>query len=445
MKASDRMGSDPIPKILFKQSLPSAIGILTLSIYGIVDTIFVGKFVGSLAIGAITVVLPITFLISSLGMALGVGGASMIARFLGAGNEEKAFKTFGNQTILTLGLSLLVMIVSLFFHEEILKIFGGQGDLLAPSLEYFLIVLPATPFLAWAMMSNNVLRAEGKPKIAMITMLIPAVVNVVLDPLFIIYFDWGLAGAAWATTAAYIASGLFTFWFFVTGKSQLSLHPKFLKPEMKYIREILSIGGVTFARQSSISLLSIVLNNSLFSFGGEMAVSTYGIINRLMMLANFPVFGVTQGFLPIASYNYGAKNHERVKEVIFAAIKYGSLLSFAVFCIIMIFTPQLVGMFTNDAELIDQTIPALRWVFLMTPLITIQLIGPAYYQAIGKPVPALILTLLKQGFFLIPLVLIIPRYAGLDGIWYSFPIADTLAALVCFVFLKKSLKELKVE
>lgn len=436
------MGTDPIPKILFKQSLPSAIGIFTLSIYGIVDTIFVGKFVGSLAIGAITVVLPITFLIGSFGMALGVGGASMIARFLGANKEEKAFATFGNQTLLTVGLSVFVMVVSLFFQETILKIFGGQGDLLAPSLVYFSIVLPATPFLAWSMMSNNVLRAEGKPKIAMITMLIPAIVNVFLDPLFIIYFDWGLAGAAWATSAAYVASGLFTFWFFISGKSQMSLSIIYLKPKLKYIKEILSIGGVTFARQGSISLLSVVLNNSLFTFGGEMAISSYGVINRLMMLSNFPVFGVSQGFLPIASYNIGANKTERVKEVIYTAIKYGTLLSFAVFCLIMIFARELIGMFTNDVELINTTTPALRWVFLMTPLITIQLIGPAYYQAIGKPKPAFILTLLKQGIFLIPLVLIMPNYFGINGIWYSFPIADFLAALVCFIFLRKSYREL---
>lgn len=436
------MGTDPIPKILFKQSLPSAIGIFTLSIYGIVDTIFVGKFVGSLAIGAITVVLPITFLIGSFGMALGVGGASMIARFLGANKEEKAFATFGNQTLLTVGLSVFVMVVSLFFQETILKIFGGQGDLLAPSLVYFSIVLPATPFLAWSMMSNNVLRAEGKPKIAMITMLIPAIVNVFLDPLFIIYFDWGLAGAAWATSAAYVASGLFTFWFFISGKSQMSLSIIYLKPKLKYIKEILSIGGVTFARQGSISLLSVVLNNSLFTFGGEMAISSYGVINRLMMLSNFPVFGVSQGFLPIASYNIGANKTERVKEVIYTAIKYGTLLSFAVFCLIMIFARELIGMFTNDVALINTTTPALRWVFLMTPLITIQLIGPAYYQAIGKPKPAFILTLLKQGIFLIPLVLIMPNYFGINGIWYSFPIADFLAALVCFIFLRKSYREL---
>jgi len=373
---------------------------------------------------------------------LGVGGASMIARFLGANKEEKAFATFGNQTLLTVGLSVLVMVISLFFQETILKIFGGQGDLLAPSLVYFSIVLPATPFLAWSMMSNNVLRAEGKPKIAMITMLIPAIVNVFLDPLFIIYFDWGLAGAAWATSAAYVASGLFTFWFFISGKSQMSLSFIYLKPKLKYIKEILSIGGVTFARQGSISLLSVVLNNSLFTFGGEMAISSYGVINRLMMLANFPVFGVSQGFLPIASYNIGANKTERVKEVIYTAIKYGTLLSFAVFCLIMIFARELIGMFTNDAELINTTTPALRWVFLMTPLITIQLIGPAYYQAIGKPKPAFILTLLKQGIFLIPLVLIMPNYFGINGIWYSFPIADLLAALVCFIFLRKSYSEL---
>lgn len=443
MKASDKMGSYPIPKILFQQALPSAIGIFTLSIYGIVDTFFVGKFIGSLAIGAITVVHPITFLMSSIGMAIGVGGGSMIARFLGSNEEEKAFETFGNQTLLTLSISVVLFLLSFIFFEPVLNLFGGKGDLLEPSKAYFAIVLPTTIFVAWSMMSNNVLRAEGKPKIAMITMLIPAVMNVVLDPLLIVYFDMGIEGAAWATAIAYISSGVFTFWYFASGRSQLSLNPKYLFPKFIYIKEISLIGGVTFARQGTIGLLSIILNNTLYTTGGELAVSSYGIINRLMMLANFPVFGVSQGFLPIASYNYGAKKWNRVKEVIFVAVQSGTLVAFGVFLLIMVFAQDLVSIFTNDAQLIADTTPAMRWVFLMTPLITIQLIGPAYYQAIGKATPALLLALLKQGFFLIPLVLILPKFYGLNGVWYSFPIADSLAAIVCFIFLRKSYLGLK--
>lgn len=440
MNHSEKMGVLPIPKLLFQQSLPAAIGILMLSINMVVDSIYVGKFIGSLALGAIAVVLPITFFISALGMSIGVGGGSIISRALGADNAEKASRTFGNQTILTLGMSIVVVLLSTFFIEQILSLWGGKGDLLAPAKVYFKVLLPGVPFLAWAMMSNNVFRAEGLPKVAMFSMLIPAIINLVLDPIFIIAFDMGLQGAGLATTIAYTSSGTFTFLYFLFGKSRMSLNPIFLKPDGEIISEIFRVGGVTFVRQASVSLLAIVLNNSLFVYGAEMAVSSYGIISRLMMFINFPVFGLTQGFIPIAGFNYGAKQYKRVKEVLYVAIKSGLAIAIVIFAILMLFTPQIVNLFTNDKVLINKTYPAMRWVFLLTPTLIIQLLSSAYYQSIGKALPAFVLTLLKQGIFLIPLVLIMPIIFGLNGIWYSFPIADLLTTIVSAIFIRKSMK-----
>mgnify|MGYP002628777538 CR=1 FL=1 len=442
MNHSQKMGILPIPKLLLEQSLPAAIGILMLSINMVVDSIYVGNFVGSMALGAIAVVVPITFFISALGMAIGVGGGSIISRALGAQNKEKAFLTFGNQTILTLGLSIFAILLSTFFNEEILGLWGGKGELLIPAKSYFTVLLPGVPFLAWAMMSNNVFRAEGLPKIAMVSMLIPAFVNLILDPIFIIWFDWGLKGAALATTIAYISSGTFAFSYFLFGKSSMRLTPSFLKPDAGIIKEIFSVGGVTFVRQGTVSLLAIVLNNSLFHYGSEMAISSYGIISRLMMFINFPVFGLVQGFIPIAGFNYGSNQWPRVKEVLYTAIKYGLGIAFIIFAVLMFFAPQIVRLFTNDQALIDQTYPALRFIFLLTPTLIIQLLSSAYYQSIGKALPALVLTLLKPGIFLIPLVLILPLYYGLDGIWYSFPIADGLTTIVSSIFIRASMKRL---
>ncbi|MEM7660386.1 MAG: MATE family efflux transporter, partial [Bacteroidota bacterium] len=333
---SDKLGTQPIGSLLIEQAVPASIGILIMSIYGIVDTIFVGKWVGPLAIGAITVVMPISFLISSVGMAIGVGGGSMIARAMGAHDEKRASLTFGNQVSLTLLLALVFVLLGFFAQDYLLMAFGGRGDLLEPSKEYFQILLIGVPFLAWAMMTNNVIRAEGKPRIAMMVMIVPALVNLVLDPIFIVVFEWGLAGAAWATTLSYIASALYSAWFFWKGSSELSFRLDDLRLRWPIVGEIFSIGGVTLARQGTISLLSIVLNNALFSYGGEMGVSVYGIINRMMMFANFPVLGVTQGFLPIAGYNYGAKLHARVKEVLYRAIAYGTGLALIIFTGIML-------------------------------------------------------------------------------------------------------------
>lgn len=436
MSQSSALGSKPVGKLLVGQAVPASIGFLIMSIYGIVDTIFVGKWVGSLAIAAITVVIPISFLISSIGMAIGIGGASVISRCLGSGNKARAGLAFGNQIALTISLAIGIMVLGFFFREPILKLFGGRGDILEPALTYFSGILLGIPFLAWAMMSNNVMRALGAPKMAMLVLLVPAILNMILDPIFIVVMGWGLAGAAWATAFSYVASAIFAVWFFFfSGRSELTVTKKELLIQLDMVREIFSIGVVTLARQGTISILSIVLNNSLFSYGGELAVSVYGIINRMMMFVNFPVIGITQGFIPIAGYNYGAKQWARVRAVIRLALRNGTGIASGICALILVFAHLIPGIFTNDMALMEASPMALRIAFIATPFITFQLIGSAYFQAIGKPIPALLLTLTKQGFFLIPLILILPGFWGLNGIWIAFPIADTLSAAFCYFFL----------
>jgi len=295
---------------------------------------------------------------------------------------------------------------------------------------------------AYDMMSNNLNLEEGKPNVAMAVMIIPAIMNIVLDAIFIYGLDWGMAGAGWATMISYMASGGYALYYMLSGKSEIKIKRQYLKLDFGICKEISSIGSVTLARQGMVSILAIVLNNSLIAYGGEESLSIWGIINRMMMFANFPVFGVTQGFLPIAGYNYGAKKWARVKEVIQKSILYGSLLAMVVFVFLMVFTPQIISIFISEPEIIQKTTPAMRLVFLATPTLTIQLIGAAYYQAIGKAIPAMLLTLTKQGIFLVPLILILPMYYGLLGIWVAFPIADALAAMVNLFFLRKGTAQL---
>ncbi len=375
-------------------------------------------------------------------MAVGIGGASVLSRALGNDEIDKAFKTFGNQVLLTVVLATTFMVLGFIFEVPILKAFGGKGEVLEPAREYFLIVLLGVPFLAWAMMANNVIRAEGYPKVAMITMIVPAVVNLILDPLFIGYFEWGMKGAAYATLAGYTASAAFTAWFFFFGKSELVINLRNLTPDFGIIKEIAAIGSVTLARQGTISVLSIVLNNALFNTGGALALSAYGIISRMMMFANFPVIGITQGFMPIAGYNFGAKLWERLRKSIWISMRSATLIAFGIFTCIMLLAPYIVNVFTTDQELIDVAVPALRISFIATPLIGVGLIGSAYFQSIGKALPALLLTLTKQGFFLIPLILILPPFFGTDGIWWSFPIADIGSAAITFFYLRKQMDKI---
>ena len=434
-------GTEPIPRLLKNMAIPASIGILVMSIYFIVDTIFVGRFVGTLGIAALTVVMPINFLISSMGMAVGVGGSSVLARAFGADDHRYACRVWGNMVSLMLLMIVGMTALMYVFTDEVLILFGAKGDILPVARIYFRILLVGVPALGWAMMANNVMRAEGAPKMAMWTMMIPAVGNIVLDPILILGFDMGIAGAGWATTISYFMSAAFTCWYFFGGRSELRLFWENLKLRASIVGEILSIGVVTLARQGAISLLGIVLNNSLYTYGQETAVAVYGIIGRVMMFANFPVLGITQGFLPIAGFNYGAGLYRRVRESIRVSIKTGSLIAGGIFVLILIFAPQFVAIFTEDPELLAQAPRALRISFLAVPLITAQLIGSAYFQAIGKAIPALFLTLTKQGFFLIPFILLLPPFFGLDGIWYAFPISDVLAAGVTLYWLRREMRK----
>ena len=441
---SEELGTKDIGPLLVKMGVPASIGILVMSIYMIVDTIFIGRYVGTAGIAAVTVVMPIIFTISSIGMAIGIGGSSVISRALGANREEHAQNTFGNMISLTVLLSVLMVIGGLYFDEEILMAFGAKGDILPPAKEFFNILLPAIPCLAFGMMSNNVIRSEGDAKTAMVVMMVPAVMNLILDPIFMVYYEMGMAGAAWATTVSYFCSASFALWYFLSGRSDLEVHLRNFILKLQLVKEIFEIGFVTFARQGTIALLMLVLNNTLGNYGGETAVAMFGIINRVGMFANFPVLGVTQGFLPIAGFNYGAKKYERVKDTISLGIKVGSIIAVGMFALIMIFREPIIGIFTTDVELLAKTPAAYLIVFLGLPTIQVQLISSAYFQAIGKALPALLLTLTKQGFFLIPLILILPLYFGLNGVWMSFPIADTASTLFCYGYLRRELR-LKLE
>ncbi|MGG5488318.1 MATE family efflux transporter [Gaetbulibacter sp. PBL-D1] len=444
IKATD-LGTQPIGKLLIRQAVPASIGILVMSLNILVDTIFVGNWIGSIAIAAINVVLPVSFFIAALGMSIGVGGSSIISRALGADNKEKALKTFGNQITLTLLFTSTLAVFGLAYVDSIIPAFGGKGAIFEPAKIYYTIVLYGVPFLALSMMGNTVIRAEGKPKFAMYAMMIPSVGNLILDYVFINVLDFGMQGAAWATTGSYVLCLGFIIWFFFSKHSELKINLSHFRLQKSIISEIGSLGFVTLARQAVVSITYLFMNNILFNLGGETSVTAYAIVGRMIMFALFPVYGITQGFLPIAGYNYGALAYSRVRETINTAIKYAVILATMVFVLLMVFPEFITRLFTHDAEVIKQTPSAMRWVFAATPIIAVQLIGAAYFQAIGKATPALLLTLTRQGFFFIPLIFILPEFYGELGVWMSFPIADVLATIVTAYFLNKEIKTHLIE
>jgi len=439
--STELLGTLPISKLLIQQAIPASIGILVMSLNILIDTIFVGRWIGSNAIAAINVVLPVSFFIAALGMSIGVGGASIISRSLGEKNLLKAAHTFANQITLTLLITVLVVLLGLLFVDSILPVFGGKGALFSYAKTYYLIVMYGVPVLAFCMMANNSIRAEGKPKIAMYAMLLPSVSNLTLDYLFINVFDWGMMGAAWATTLSYGVCAAYILYFFLSDKSVLRPRLQAFVLQLDLVKEISSLGSVTLVRQAMVSITVLLINNILFSFGGESSITVYAILSRMLMFATFPIFGITQGFLPIAGYNYGAKNWQRVRKTINTSILYASVLATLVFVLIVFFSESIPQIFSDDLEVSQQTPQALRYVFMALPIIGIQLIGAAYFQAIGKAKPALFLTLSRQGLFFIPLLYVLTPDYGVMGVWISFPIADILSTLVTVFFLNKAIRK----
>ncbi|WP_242120215.1 MATE family efflux transporter [Aestuariivivens sediminicola] len=442
--SSEDLGTLPINKLLVKQAIPASIGILVMSLNILVDTIFVGNWIGAIAIAAINVVLPVSFFIAALGMSIGVGGSSIISRALGANQISKALQTFGNQLTLTILLTTTMAILGLVFVDDLIPAFGGKGAIFEPAKTYYIIVLYGVPFLALCMMGNTVVRAEGKPKFAMYAMMIPSVGNLILDYIFINILELGMVGAAWATTGSYFLCFIYLFWFFMSEHSELKINKCHFGLNKSIVTEIGALGFVTLSRQAVVSITYLIMNNILFHFGGETSVTAYAIVGRMLMFALFPVYGITQGFLPIAGFNYGAQKYLRVRDTIYTAIKYAAVLATLVFLLLMIFPEFITRLFTNDVDVISETPPAMRWVFAATPIIAVQLIGAAYFQAIGKAKQALLLTLTRQGFFFIPLIFILPLFYGELGVWIAFPIADVLATLVTGYFLYREIvKNLK--
>ncbi len=440
-KSTTALGTQSIPKLLIQQAVPASIGILVMSLNILIDTIFVGQWIGSNAIAAINVVLPVSFIIAALGMSIGVGGASIISRALGEQDHAKAEKTFANQITLTFILTVFVVIFGLLFVDNIIPIFGGKGSLFSLAKTYYVIVMYGVPILAFCMMANNTIRAEGKPKNAMYAMLLPSVSNLVLDYVFIRVFDWGMMGAAWATTLSYGVCASYIVYFFISKKSVLRPKLDAFILESSLVKEISSLGSVTLARQAMVSITVLLVNNILFSFGGESTIAVYAILSRMLMFATFPIFGITQGFLPIAGFNYGAKNWGRVRQVINISIGYASGLATLVLLLIMFFADQIPTLFSKDLAVNSQTPAALKYVFAALPIVGIQLIGSAYFQAIGKALPALLLTLSRQGLIFIPLLFILSHYYGVQGVWLAFPISDVISTIMTAYFLNRAVRK----
>lgn len=443
IKNTVELEKEKINKVLLKLSVPAATGLFVMVLYNIVDTIFIGQGVGSLGIAGLAIVMPIQMLIGTMGQAIGIGGASIISRNLGERNFNKVNRTFGNLISLVVLLSLFFVPLSYFYTDQVLYIFGAQSNILPFAKDYFLIVLLGTPFLSFLMMSNNVIRAEGNAKTPMYSMILSALLNTILDPIFIFSLDMGIKGAALATVISQFFAFVFVLRFYFSGHSIMRVKLKDFSLDLSIVKEVSFLGASTIARQGAQSILSAILNHSLFVYGGELSVAVWGVLDRIIRLTIFPIIGLIQGSLVIIGFNYGAKKFRRVYDTLKISNNWAIIILIIGFSIIMVFAKTIISVFSNDPVLIEKGAHAARLVFMLMPLWGFQMIGASYFQAIGKALPAFVLTLSRQMLFLIPLVLVMPMFFGLDGLWYSFPISDLVSAVVTILFLLPEVKLLR--
>lgn len=455
-KQTELLGKEPIPKLLTRLSVPATIGMMVNALYNLVDTIFVGRGAGELAIGGLTIAFPIQMLIMAIAQMIGIGAASYISRSLGAGEKENALYATGNSYVLVTIFATLFMTLGLTFTEQMLRLFGATDTLLPYASDYIRVILMGSVFFSFTVSANNLVRSEGNAKISMQAMIIGTGLNIVLDPFFI--YDTlpiinvpglglGIQGAALATILSQFVSFIFITRYLMSGNSALHIQWHHLKLQGKIIYEIVTIGLPAFVRQVGGSFLAIVLNNSLAYFGGDTALIIYGIINKITMFIFMPMFGVVQGFQPIAGFNYGAKNYERLKQVVSLSIKV--LLVFATFGWAMtFFLPEpLFTLFGASDSIIKEGVSIMRVMFVGIPIVGIQIIASSYFQALGRARPAFVLSLMRQLLILIPLILILPRIGnlGIWGIWIAIPISDILSTFISGLIFRTSMKNVKEE
>lgn len=440
------LGEQKVTPLLFKLSIPAMIGMISNALYNVIDTIFVGHGVGPLALGGLTIAFPFQMIIGAFALMYGVGVASVISRRLGEGKPEEAVIAASNAFILTFITSLIILILGQIYLEEILLIFGATEDILPYARDYMKIILLGVPFLSFSMCANNIFRSEGLAKTAMTLMLLGTLTNIVLDPIFIFGFKMGIKGAAYATVISQIFSSLYGLSFLLRGKSSIKFKAKLFRLRISYIKEIILLGLATFIRQAGTSLMALAVNNMVKIYGGDLAIAAFGMVNRLLTLALMPIFGMNQGLQPIIGYNFGSKKYGRVKEALRTAIMITTAMGLFFSVSALLFPRTLLKMFTTDPALLDLGVVVLRIIISALILLGLQSCGTTYFQAIGKSVPAILLGMSRQFIVLIPLVIILPRFIGLVGVWIAFPVADILAALVTALWVvvdlrKSNLKE----
>ena len=442
-KTPTALGIESIGKLLMQYAVPAIIAMTASSLYNMVDSIFIGNGVGVMAISGLALTFPLMNLAAAFGSLVGVGAATLISVKLGQKDYDTAQRVLGNVLVLNILLGVGFTLMVLPFLDPILYFFGGSDQTVGYARDYMEIILLGNAVTHIYLGLNAVLRSAGHPQKAMYATIGTVVINTLLDPLFIYGFEWGIRGAAIATITAQVIALMWQFWLFSNKEELLHFHKGIFRLKRKIVFDSLAIGLSPFLMNMAACFIVIVVNQGLKKYGGDLAIGAFGIVNRLVFIIVMIVMGFNQGMQPIAGYNYGARQYQRVNKVLKLTIIYATAVTTFGFLVGMLIPELTVSIFTNDAELTALSARGLRITVIFFPIIGFQMVTSNFFQSIGMAGKAIFLSLSRQLLILLPCLLILPRFFGEWGVWYSMPVSDILASLIAATMLVSQFRKFK--
>ena len=433
----------PIPRLMLNYFIPAFIGIFLNALYNIVDRIFIGQGVGSMALSGVSVTFPIMLIVMGFGMLIGIGAGVLVSINLGKHDMKKAESVLGSSFLFMILVSILITVIGFAIKDPLLHSFGATEETIHYANDYIKIILAGTIFQVVGFSLNNIIRAEGNAKIAMYSMIISAGTNIILNPIFIFGLKMGVKGSAYATVISMILLTIWVLIHFRSSRSVVKLRIENIRFDRKILLEITAIGMAPFFMQIANSFVQGLLNTKLIAFGGDLAVGAMGIVNSVLTLIVMAIVAINMATQPIISFNYGAKSYHRVKETLRLAIISSTVISILAFIAVETLPESIVRLFnSNDAGLLAYGSDGLRLSLMALPFIGFQVVTGNFFQSMGNAKIAVLLTLLRQVIILIPLIFILPNYIGLNGIWISMPISDFCSAIIVVFFLVGHWKKL---
>jgi putative MATE family efflux protein len=437
------LDTERVGPLLVKLAIPAFFGMFVQTLYNVVNTIFIGHAVGSLAIAGLSIVFPVQMLFMGVGMMVGMGGTSLISRFIGAGEHAKAERTLGNGITCIAILSVVITAIILPNVNGFLRLIGASDEVLPYARQYLVIIVSGTMFNITGMVLLNFVRAEGNARVCMIANMLGAILNIILDAIFIVGLHWGVQGAALGTIIAQIATLIYLATYYLSGNSYLKLRKSNLRLNVKILKPMFSIGVASFVQTIAGSLSAMFLLREVVAYGGDIYLSAFGIIQRVMMFATMPAMVIGQGVQPILGFNYGAKRFMLALKALKIAAIASTILSTLAFAALYLIPGQIVKIFSTDPALIAAGAYASRLVFFSMPIMGFVMVGSTSFMSIGKAVQAFITAAARPVLFLIPAAIVLPRLMGIKGVFLSFPVSDLLTLVLTVLLLIPVIREFR--